>query len=196
MMSAWSWMADAVLVLLLAGTLAMTSRLDRALRVVRRDRTAFEALISNLAAATGAVRLGVQALRDEAERAAEQIEQRVGNADRMATDLSFLIEAADRAGGRLEQRLQAAPGEAKEERQDAALGQPSKPRRAKRAKPPAPVAAPASALGPAAAPSYETHSSGVLREFASLTTRQRSGAGQAAAARPAGSDGVVVKMAG
>lgn len=187
MISAWSWMADAVLVLLLAGTLAMTARLDRALRVVRRDRAAFEALITNLGAATSAVRLGVQALRDEAERAAEQIEQRVGNADRMATDLSFLIEAADRAGGRLEQRLQAAAGEAGEAPQACVAEEPPKPRRAKRA-PPAPVAA-------AAPPSRETQAPAALREFAaSLAARQRGGGGRAV--RSADSGDGVVKMAG
>ena len=58
MMSTWSWIADAFLALLLTGTLVMTIRLDKALRVVRRDRTAFEALISNLGSATGAVKVG------------------------------------------------------------------------------------------------------------------------------------------
>lgn len=200
MMSAWGWMADAVLVLLLAGTLAMTARLDRALRVVRRDRAAFEALISNLGAATAAVRLGVQALRDEAERAAEQIEHRVGSADRMATDLSFLIEAADRAGGRLEQRLQATPAEAAEPPQASAAEEPAKPRRAKRATPPAETAVAVAvavpvAVGPAAATvaSQQVAAPGALRKFAvNLTARPRVGQ----PARSAGSDDGVVRMAG
>jgi len=109
MMNVWSWLADAALALLLAATLITSVRLDRALRVVRRDRAAFEALITNLGAATGSVKSGIQALRNEAERAAEQIERRSGEADKMATDLSFLIEAADRAGARLERALPAAP---------------------------------------------------------------------------------------
>lgn len=109
MMNVWSWLADAALALLLAATLVTSVRLDRALRVVRRDRAAFEALITNLGAATGSVKSGIQALRNEAERAAEQIERRSGEADKMATDLSFLIEAADRAGARLERALPAAP---------------------------------------------------------------------------------------
>lgn len=105
-MTTWSWMADAVLAMLLTATLVMAIRLDRALRVVRRDRTSFETLISNLGAATGSVKAGIQALRAEAERAAEQIDRRSVDADKMATDLSFLVEAADRAGARLEQTLQ------------------------------------------------------------------------------------------
>jgi hypothetical protein len=108
MMSVASWVADAVLALLLMGTLAMVVRLDRALRVVRRDRGAFETLITNLGSATSAVKNGIDALRGEAERAAEQIEKRSEEADKMATDLSFLIEAADRTGSKLEERMQAA----------------------------------------------------------------------------------------
>lgn len=105
MMSTWSWIADVVLSLLLIGTLIMAFRLDRALKVVRGDRAAFEALISNLGAATSSVKLGIQALRDEAQRAAEQIERQSEDADKMATDLSFLIEAANRAGTALEDAL-------------------------------------------------------------------------------------------
>lgn len=109
MMSVWSWVADGVLAVLLMGTLAMAIRLDRALRVVRKDRGAFEALINNLGAATGAVKIGIQALRQEADRATEQIELHVSDADKMATDLSFLVDAANSAGIRLEQHLDAMP---------------------------------------------------------------------------------------
>ncbi len=106
------WFADAILAILLTATLVMAIRLDRALRVVRRDRAVFEALITNLGSATNSVKLGIQALRNEADRAAEQIERRSEDADKLATDLSFLIEAADRAGARLELGRQMPPAEA------------------------------------------------------------------------------------
>ncbi len=110
MISVWGWIANVVLALLLTGTLVMAVRLDRALRVVRRDRVVFEALITNLGSATTSVKLGIQALRNEAARAAEQIERRTEDADKLATDLSFLIDAANRAGARLEEGQQfAAP---------------------------------------------------------------------------------------
>ena len=109
MLSFWAWIADAALAILLIGTLIMSVRLDRALRVVRRDRAVFETLINNLGSATSSVKTGIQALRSEADRAAEQIERRTEDADKMATDLSFLIEAADRAGSKLEQQLRAMP---------------------------------------------------------------------------------------
>jgi hypothetical protein len=102
-MSVWGWIANLILAGLLVGTLVMSIRLDRALVVVRRDRAVFEALISNLASATSSVKLGIQALRNEADRAAEQIERRSEDADKLATDLSFLIDAANRASQRLEE---------------------------------------------------------------------------------------------
>ena len=86
----------------------MSSRsglLERALRIIRRDRGVFETLILNLSSATDSVTVGIEALRDEAGRAARHIGQSSQDADKMATDLSFLIEAADRSGARLEERL-------------------------------------------------------------------------------------------
>ena len=107
MMSVWGWIANLILAGLLVGTLVMAVRLDRALAVVRRDRAVFETLITNLASATSSVKLGIQALRNEADRAAEQIERRSEDADKLATDLSFLIDAANRASQRLEEGRQA-----------------------------------------------------------------------------------------
>ena len=97
-----TWLADGILCLLLTGTLVMAIRLDRALRLVRRDRTAFETLIGSLGSATQAVSLGIQKLRGEAELAADLVGRRSDEADRLATDLSFLIERAERAGNKLE----------------------------------------------------------------------------------------------
>jgi hypothetical protein len=194
----WYWIADAVLGLLLAATLVMSIRLDRALRVVRRDRAAFEALIGNLTAAAAAVRGGVAALRDEADRATGQIGQRAEDADKMATDLSFLIEAAERASGKLEQRLQAAAAAPV-----TALNSLS-----------APVTAGIGESEPPPAPArpqaeIRDESRGELRELAGITTRRRTwdmppwdmpratpdfarGAAEAAAAPPAGT----IKLAG
>lgn len=104
----WSLAADGLMALLLIMTIVTVVRLEGALRVVRRDRGVFETLISNLSSATESVKIGIQALRDEAARAARHIEQCSQDADKMATDLSFLIEAADRAGTRLEERLRSA----------------------------------------------------------------------------------------
>jgi hypothetical protein len=156
MMSTYGWIIDTALILLLSSTFVMALRLDRALRIVRRDRAAFEALISSLSSATNAVKLGIQKLRDEAERSAEHIERRSNEADRMATDLSFLIERAEGAGGRLEAGLRGmaaiapggrggrdAPGAHDEAAtKNAAAGRPS-PGTRRRSRQPAPARAPA-----------------------------------------------------
>jgi hypothetical protein len=157
----WGWIADAVLALLLISTLIMAVKLDRALRVVRRDRAVFEALITNLSSATNSVKLGIQALRNEADRAAEQIERRSEDADKLATDLSFLIEAADRAGARLDEARQACPA----------------PSRAREAVAPDSPAIGSAAVGDpsaAALPDGQGDSSaGGVRQFASIARRRR-----------------------
>lgn len=158
MMSIWSWLADAVLIVLLSATLVMAVRLDRALRVVRRDRAVFEALISNLGSATNSVKLGIQALRNEADRAAEQIERRTEDADKLATDLSFLIEAAERAGARLEEGRLAKPAPKPVAEPVAAEAEP----------PAAPKPAPARSADVAAEPAEVS-----LRQVAGLGKRRR-----------------------
>lgn len=112
MTASWSLGADIMLAVLLISTIVVAVRLERALRVIRRDRGVFEALILNLSSATDSVKVGIEALRDEAGRAARHIGQSSQDADKMATDLSFLIEAADRSGARLEERLRSSCPEA------------------------------------------------------------------------------------
>ena len=210
MMNVWNWLADGLLALLLSGTLIMAIRLDRGLRVVRRDRAAFETLISSLGAATGSVSSGIQALRNEAERAAEQIEKRSLDADKMATDLSFLVEAADRAGAKLEQKLQlfeavpsgaghspavpAAVSSPKRYRRKAVLKMPAASAKqdlttGKALRPGSDMAAPAYETGPATGPGTAL---GNLRELAGITTRRASVRSEAAAAPGAS----VVKLVG
>lgn len=101
----WDMGFSALLATLLIATIVAAVRLDRALRAMRRDRGVFETLVSNLASANDSVGVGIQALRQEADRAARQVAQRVEQADKIATDLSFLVDAADGAGSRLEARL-------------------------------------------------------------------------------------------
>jgi hypothetical protein len=160
MMSVWGWIANDILALLLIGTLVMAVRLDRALTVVRRDRAVFEALITNLASATSSVKLGIQALRNEADRAAEQIERRSEDADKLATDLSFLIDAANRAGERLDEGRQAVAAQ---------MAAPARRPSSAESKRPADV---------------QDHQAGGLRELVGIAQRRRVRT-QAGASRPA-----------
>lgn len=107
-MAVWDLVVSGVLALLLVAVIVASLRLDRALRYMRRDRGAFEDLVSNLATANESAAVVIRALRAEADRAVLQVGERVAEADRMATDLSFLMDAADTAGSRLEARLREA----------------------------------------------------------------------------------------
>jgi hypothetical protein len=173
-MTSLNWLADAVLAVLLVGTLIMSIRLDRALRVVRRDRAAFEALITNLGAATASVKTGIQGLRSEAERAADQIERRTGDADKMATDLSFLIEAAERAAALLDSRVQMRAAEPSDtaQRRDADAPQTGAPREAAEIKP-RPVPARATASTPPDEQDGSTDATSTLYHLAGITRRRR-----------------------
>lgn len=107
-MAIWDLVVSGVLALLLVVMIVASLRLDRALRYMRRDRGAFEDLVSNLAIANESAAVVIRALRAEADRVVLQVGERVTEADRMATDLSFLVDAADTAGSRLEARLREA----------------------------------------------------------------------------------------
>ena len=191
MTASWSLGADIALAVLLIGTIVGAVRLERALRVIRRDRGVFEALILNLSSANDSVKVGIAALRDEAGRAARQIGQSSQDADKMATDLSFLIEAADRAGARLEERLRAsrpeapAPRESKSVRRFRKLAQGARMQLSTRGKPAVeplvltvPVAGPAAPPSPGPVPLV-----GGLFLQAGITTRRRQSRADATDAR-------------
>jgi len=202
MSPAWNWIADIVLMLMLAGTLIVSVKLDKALRAIGRDRAAFQTLISSLSTATDAVKLGIQALRAETERSAGQIERRSEEADRVATDLSFLIEAAERAGTRVEERLSTAASSRSETSRPVATarklmkGGRYTPRRAADPAPStgaleqAVASKPADMSGPPLLPNSETATAAPpsgpatepdLRGLAGITTRRRGPIGVVAA---------------
>ena len=100
----------------------------------------------------------------------------------MATDLSFLIEAADRAGARLEERLRAtrpeapAPRESKSVRRFRKLAQGARMQMSTRGKPDVePLILTVPVAGPTAVPSSPgpVSSSGGLFLQAGITTRRR-----------------------
>ena len=185
MMASWSLGADIMLAVLLIGTIVVAVRLERALRVIRRDRGVFEALIVNLSSATESVKAGIEALREEAGRAARHIGQSSQDADKMATDLSFLIEAADRSGVRLEDRLRssrpepAAPVESKSVRRSRKLREGARLPPSSRGKPAVeplvltvPVAGPVTPLPQAPAAGHVSQLGGLFQQ-AGITTRNR-----------------------
>lgn len=105
----WSFIADAVLIVLLVATLVYVGRLSRRLAELRQDRQSFEALIAEFAKATAEAQRGVAELRQGAEGIGRDLTARVergqnvvGELQHSADDLKMLINRAESAAGKLE----------------------------------------------------------------------------------------------
>jgi hypothetical protein len=98
------WMLQGVLVVLLAATLYHAIRLERALGVLKRDRSALEEMVAGFNASTRQAEQGIERLRAAADGAGQQIARQVANGATLKDDLAFLLQR----GGQLADRLEAA----------------------------------------------------------------------------------------
>ena len=96
------WTLELVLIVLLIATLLQALRLERALGVLRRDRTALEALVVGFNASTHQAENGIQRLRAAADGAGRQIESQLAKSVSLKDDLAFLTERGDRLADRLD----------------------------------------------------------------------------------------------
>ena len=83
------WLLEVALVVLLATTLFHALRLERALGVLKRDRSALEALVADFNASTRQAEQGIERLRAAADGAGRQIAKQVDAAGPLQDDLVF-----------------------------------------------------------------------------------------------------------
>lgn len=102
------WILQIVLIALLAGTLFHAIRLERALGVLKRDRAALEALVSEFNASSQAAEQGVERLREAAEGAGRQLVRQMESGGRLKDDLVFLNDRGEKLGDRLDRLVRAA----------------------------------------------------------------------------------------
>lgn len=102
-MPGMEWILEFVLSGLLVATLFHALRLERALGVLKRDRTALEALVAGFNASTSQAETSIGRLRQAADGAGRDIAQRIDTATTLRDDLAFLIERGDRLADRMEQ---------------------------------------------------------------------------------------------
>jgi hypothetical protein len=102
------WTLEIVLVVLLGATLFQAIRLERALGVLKRDRTSLESLVVGFNASTHQAESGIQRLRAAADGAGRQIESQLTKSVALKDDLSFLTERGDRLADRLDTLVRAA----------------------------------------------------------------------------------------
>jgi hypothetical protein len=101
-MGEYTWLLEIALIVLLAATLFHAVRLERALGVLKRDRSTLEKLVNGFNASTRQAQAGVDQLRATADSAGRQIARQIETGMMLKDDLSFLIERSERAADRLD----------------------------------------------------------------------------------------------
>jgi hypothetical protein len=102
------WTLEIVLVVLLGATLLQATRLERALGVLKRDRSSLESLVAGFNASTHQAENGIQRLHAAADGAGRNIESQVTKSVLLKDDLEFLTERADRIADRLDSLVRTA----------------------------------------------------------------------------------------
>ena len=95
------------LITLLIATLFYTIRLERAISVLKRDKTQFEHLIASFTASTQQAEAGILRLRTAADGTGRQIAQQIDSGRTVQRDLQFLIDRGERIADRLDAHIRA-----------------------------------------------------------------------------------------
>jgi hypothetical protein len=106
-MAVMEWVLEVALVALLAATLFHAVRLERALGVLKRDRSALQDLIDGFNASTRQAELGIERLRGVAEGTGLQIAGQLDAAVVLKDDLTLLIDRGERLADRIDALVRA-----------------------------------------------------------------------------------------
>jgi len=109
-MASFSWLEwglQLILLVLLGVAIPFAMRLERALREIRKDRSAMEASAQGLSEAAGAAESAILRLRATAELAGRQVNDKIAAAEPLRDDLRDLIERAESLADRLESQVRA-----------------------------------------------------------------------------------------
>jgi uncharacterized protein DUF6468 len=106
-MAGMEWLLEIALVGLLAATLFHAVRLERALGVLKRDRSELQPLIDGFNACTRQAELGIERLRGAAEDTGVKIAGQLDVAVSLRDDLTLLIDRGDRLADRIDALVRA-----------------------------------------------------------------------------------------
>ncbi len=96
------WILNLILAGLLVATLVHAIRLERALGVLKRDRSALEALVAGFNASTQQAESSIHRLRQAADGAGHDLARQADTATALKDDLLFITERGERLADRLE----------------------------------------------------------------------------------------------
>jgi hypothetical protein len=106
-MAFMEWILELALAGLLSATLFAALRLERALGVLKQDRSALEALIAGFNASTSQAETSIGRLRQTADGAGAHLARQIDTGITLKDDLAFLAERGDRLADRLETLVRA-----------------------------------------------------------------------------------------
>jgi Domain of unknown function (DUF6468) len=106
----FEWAAQLAVAALLAGTIPVALRLERALRAVRRDRESLQGCAAVLDEATRSAEAASLRLRRNAEEGRNGLEESMAAAEPLRDDLRYLVQRAEAVADRLDELVRAARG--------------------------------------------------------------------------------------
>jgi len=106
-MGTLDWVLELVLIALLAVTLLHALRLERALAVLRRDRSALGDAVAGFDQSARAAEMGIGKLNSLTGEAAQQVARKIEQASALKDDLAFLAERGEHLADRLEAAVRA-----------------------------------------------------------------------------------------
>ncbi len=106
-MGTLDWVLEIVLIGLLLVTLLHALRLERALAVLRRDRTALGDAVAGFDQSARAAEQGIGKLNSLTGEAAQQVSRKIEQASALKDDLAFLAERGEHLADRLEAAVRA-----------------------------------------------------------------------------------------
>ena len=104
----FEWAAQLAVAALLAGTIPVALRLERALRTVRRDRESLQGCAAVLDEATRSAEAASLRLRRNAEDGRKGLEEGMAAAEPLRDDLRYLVQRAEAVADRLDELVRAA----------------------------------------------------------------------------------------
>ena len=101
-MGGMQWALEVALIGLLGATLFHALRLERALGVIKRDRTDLENLVRSFNDSTRQAESGIERLRGAADGAGRHIARQIESAANLKDDLGQLVDRGERLADRLD----------------------------------------------------------------------------------------------
>jgi Domain of unknown function (DUF6468) len=132
----FSVMLDLFVAALLIATIVYAMLLSRRLGALRNDKEQLEALVRSLDQSANRAASGIAALKEAADQIGRELQQKVEQGQGLRSDLTYMIDLAGNLADRLETVIRSGRDDGKPAAQTAAAAEPAAPARRSPARPP------------------------------------------------------------